>query len=116
MTLEDFKRESHLIVTTSATGHSFLDKTLESLNIRRKVGLRVPNFIGVSTLITSTDLLVMVPERFARVMAELVPVQIFSPPMKVRSFDVMQYWHARSDKEPANRWLRSLLVELFQER
>ena len=116
LTLEDFKRESHLIVTTSATGHSFLEKTLESLNIRRKVGLRVPNFIGVSTLITSTDLLVMVPERFARVMAELVPVQIFSPPMKVRSFDVMQYWHARSDKEPANRWLRSLLVELFQER
>ena len=32
------------------------------------------------------------------------------------AFDVMQYWHARSDKEPANRWLRSLLVELFQER
>jgi DNA-binding transcriptional LysR family regulator len=116
LTLEDFERESHLIVMTSATGHSFLEKTLESLNIRRRVGLRVPNFIGLSTLITSTDLLVMVPERFAKVMAGLVRAQVFPPPMKVPSFEVMQYWHARSDKEPANRWLRSLIMELFQER
>jgi DNA-binding transcriptional LysR family regulator len=114
LTLEDFERESHLIVTTPATGHVMLEKTLESLDIRRKVGLRVPNFIGLSTLIASTDLLVMVPERFAKVMAGLIPAQIFPPPMKVPSYEVMQYWHARSDKDPACRWLRSLIVELFQ--
>jgi DNA-binding transcriptional LysR family regulator len=111
---EDFERELHLIVTTSATGHNIVQKTLESLNVRRKVGLRVPNFLGLSTLISSTDLVATVPERLALVMAGLVPVHIFPPPFPIPTYDVMQYWHSRSDKEPANRWLRSLLVDLFQ--
>ena len=115
LTLEDFERESHLIVTTTATGHTIVEKTLESMNIRRKIGLRIPNFIGLSTLISNTDLLVMVPERLARVIAGLVPVQIFPPPMTVPSYAVMQYWHARSDKEPGNQWLRALIADLFQE-
>jgi DNA-binding transcriptional LysR family regulator len=115
LTLEDFERESHLIVTTPATGHTIVEETLNSLNVRRKVGLRLPNFIGLATLIASTDLLATVPERLAKIIAGLVPAQLFPPPIKVPPYVVMQYWHARSNNESGSRWLRALIVELFQE-
>jgi DNA-binding transcriptional LysR family regulator len=114
LTLEDFERESHLTVATSGTGHSVLEKTLESMNVRRKVGLRVPNFVGLAPLVASTDLLATVPERLARIIVELVPARIYELPIPVPDYSVMQYWHTRSDKEAAARWLRALIVELFQ--
>jgi hypothetical protein len=39
---------------------------------------------------------------------------MFELPIPVPPFSVMQYWHTRSDKEPANQWLRAVIVELFQ--
>ncbi|MEP7306626.1 MAG: LysR family transcriptional regulator [Acidobacteriota bacterium] len=116
LTREDFERESHLVVTTRATGHTIVEKTLEAMTIRRKVGLRLPNFIGVSALLENTDLLATVPERFARIIARHVPVRVFPTPIAVPSYVVMQYWHARSHREPASKWLRAVIVELFQER
>ena len=47
LTLEPFERETHLTVATSGTGHSVVESTLEAKKIRRKVGLRVPNFLGI---------------------------------------------------------------------
>jgi len=116
LTIKDFERESHLIVTTPATGHTVVEETLKSLNVTRRVGLRLPNFIGLSTLIASTDLLATVPERLATIIAGLVPVILFPPPIAVPPYVVMQYWHARSNDDPGSRWLRELIVELFQEK
>lgn len=115
LTLADFERESHLIVATRATGHSIVQTTLESIDVRRKVGLRVPNFIGLSALLANTDLLATVPERLAKSIASHVRVRMFAPPISFPPYTVMQYWHARSNAEPANRWLRSVIADLFQE-
>jgi DNA-binding transcriptional LysR family regulator len=116
LTREDFERESHLIVTTRATGHTIVEKTLEAMKIRRRVALRLPNFIGVSALLENTDLLATVPERFARIIAGHVPVRVFPTPIAVPSYVVMQYWHARSHSDPGSKWLRALIVELFQDK
>jgi DNA-binding transcriptional LysR family regulator len=115
LTVETFERESHLVVATSATGHGMLERTLEAANIRRKVGLRVPNFLGLSTLVASTDLLVTVPERLAMAMAALTKVRIFPPPVPIPSYFVMQYWHERSHKDPGNQWLRAFIKKTFRD-
>lgn len=116
LAVDAFQRELHLIVTTSGTGHYILEKTLEEKGIRRRVGLRVPNFLGLATLLSSTDLLVTVPERLAEVVAGLTKVHVFPPPFQIPPYFVMQYWHARSDRDQGNRWLRALVAELFKDR
>jgi DNA-binding transcriptional LysR family regulator len=116
LAVDAFQRELHLIVTTSGTGHSMLEKTLEANGIRRRVGLRVPNFLGLATLLSATDLLATVPERLAEVVAGLTKVRVFPPPFEIPPYFVMQYWHARSDKDQGNRWLRALVAELFKDR
>lgn len=116
LAVDAFQRELHLIVTTSGTGHTILEKTLEENGIRRRIGLRVPSFLGLATLLSSTDLLVTVPERLAEVVAGLIKVQVFPPPFQIPPYFVMQNWHARSDKDQGNRWLRALVAELFKDR
>ena len=54
------------------------------------------------------------PERYARIVNEqfgnsLVPFPLDMPPL-----DGYLYWHANVDNDPANRWLRKQLIELFR--
>ena len=114
LTLDQFQREMHLVVTTSGTAHDVLERTLEAGGIRRQVGLRVPNYLGLATLISSTDLLVTVPERLARIVAGFTDVRVFAPPFDIPPYSVALYWHARSARDPSSRWLRAVIAELFQ--
>ena len=114
LTLEQFQRELHLVVTTSGTAHDVLEKTLEANGIRRQIGLRVPNYLALATLISSTDLLVTVPSRLANVVAGLRDVVVFPTPFDIPPYSVTQYWHARSVSDPGNRWLRGVIADLFK--
>ena len=115
LTLEAFQQELHLAVKTPGTGHRILEQTLERQHIERRVGLRVPNYLGAATLIASTDLLVTVPERLAGIISSLIKARTFPTPFEIPPYFVMQYWHARADKDPGNRWLRAMLAELFSD-
>lgn len=113
--LEEFERESHLIVATQGTGHVIVEETLARNNIRRKVGLRIPNFLGVISNIVCTEYLAIVPERFARLMAEDNPIKLLELPFTIPKYRVMQHWHERYSRDPATSWLRETIGKLFRE-
>ena len=35
------------------------------------------------------------------------------PPVKLPTYDPRLFWHERFHRDPANRWLRGLYIELF---
>jgi DNA-binding transcriptional LysR family regulator len=115
ITLEQFQSEWHLIVATQGTGHFVVEQTLERMGIRRKMGLRIPNFLGVVSTIASTEYLAIVPERFARIIANGNPIKVMELPFDVPQYGVMQHWHERYAKDPAVTWLRSTFNTLFRE-
>ncbi|CAE6843412.1 PCP degradation transcriptional activation protein [Paraburkholderia aspalathi] len=113
--LEEFEQESHLVVATQGTGHIIVDETLERYNIRRKVGLRIPNFLGVVSNIVCTEYLAIVPERFAHILAEDNPIKIMELPFTIPKYGVKQHWHVRYSRDPATSWLRETIARLFHE-
>lgn len=115
LSLEQFQAESHLIVATQGTGHFVVEETLERNGIRRKLGLRIPNFLGVVSNIASTEYLAIVPERFARIIVEGNQIKVIELPFEVPRYSVMQHWHERYAKDPAVIWLRNAITTLFRE-
>jgi DNA-binding transcriptional LysR family regulator len=83
------------------------------MGIQRNMRLVVPHFIAVGHILQSTDLIATVPERFA-VRCE-GPFGLVSSPHPVHLPDIAinLFWHAKYNRDPANMWLRQLLVELF---
>ena len=63
LTIQQFEKECHVAVTTSGTGHSIVEETLETKQIRREVGLRVASFIGLGPILSNTDFLAILPEQ-----------------------------------------------------
>lgn len=113
LTLEAFQRELHAVVTTSGTGQYVVDRAIEDQNVTRRVGVHIPNFIGLAAVIEATDLLCTVPRRAGLVMARGADVNVFEPPFEIPSYRVRQHWHERYNNDPGHKWLRSVVAGLF---
>jgi len=108
-----FSTEGHIVVATSGTGHSIVDKVLARHKVERRVVLRVPSFLGVARIVAQTELLVVVPALLGKALALQERVQVLDPPVPLPSYMVKQHWHERFNADAANIWLRRTLAELF---
>ena len=114
LTLRHYKSESHVVVTTSGTGHSIVDRTLEEKKIARKIAVRVPSHLGLAIIVGRTDHICTLPRRAATALAAGGAVAAFPVPFKLPDYAVKLHWHERQGHDPGHRWLRSLLSSLFQ--
>jgi DNA-binding transcriptional LysR family regulator len=113
LSLDEFLNETHVVVATNGTGHAMLEKTLEAKRLKRKIGLTMPGFLGLAPVLSILDYIATVPERMAEHIVETTPTRIFLLPVPVPGYTIVQQWHERYTHDPASRWLRALIAELF---
>jgi DNA-binding transcriptional LysR family regulator len=116
MSVPAFEAGDHAVADSSGMAHDLLERALARHGIRRSLRLVVPEFMVLPLIIEHSDLLVVMPSRLADRFAQLIPLQILPLPVNVSSYDIQIYWHERYHHDPANRWLRAALAELFADR
>jgi DNA-binding transcriptional LysR family regulator len=110
-----FLREGHIVVTTSGTGHTIVDREFSRRGIERMIVLRVPSFLGVARIVARTELLAIVPRRLGEFLAAQEDIRVFNPPISLPSYSVKLHWHERFHADAGNIWLRKLLSRLLAE-
>ncbi len=113
MTLEQFSSLEHVRVVAANTGHGAVDALMDTLGIRRQMRLEVPHFIAVGHILQSTDLIATVPLRFAERCIEPFGLVSSPHPVDLPEIAINLFWHGRFNRDPANMWLRRLMVKLF---
>jgi DNA-binding transcriptional LysR family regulator len=116
ITLEQFESEAHVALTTPGSGIEVVEKALEANRIRRKVRLRLPGCFGISSMITGADCLAVVPEQLGKLIAGAGRIQLLPMPFTMPPLYVVQHWHERYTHDPASKWLRAVVAELFLEK
>jgi len=111
LTIEEFVRLEHIVVSPS--GGRFetpIDDALAALGHRRKVVMSAASFLFVPEIVSSSDLVALVPRRLLRNQRnEIAAIDI---PWLGERFDVSLIWHERSHAHPGYRWVRELIAEL----
>jgi DNA-binding transcriptional LysR family regulator len=113
VSIEEFQNETPVAIATCGTGHGVVEKALEAKSIHRRVGLTVPSFLGIASIITTLDYLAVLPEQLARHLARTESIKLLALPFGVPSYHIMQHWHERYTQDPASKWLRSVVASLF---
>jgi DNA-binding transcriptional LysR family regulator len=113
LTRQAFCREGHIVVTTSGTGHSIVDRQLDKRGIERHVVLRVPSFLAVGRLVADTELLATVPRRLGEALMRQEQLNLFTPPMPLPAYAVKLHWHARFHADEGNIWLRKCIAQVM---
>lgn len=103
----------HIQVSQRRRGLSTEDFELSRQDQRRHVRLRCQNYFAGCSVVSTTDLALTMPERYARIINLHFGNRLLPFPLDVAAFDTYAYWHADSDGDPANRWLRSQLFPAF---
>lgn len=113
LSLDEFENENHLAIATCGTGHGILERSLESSGIRRRIGLTIPSFLGIESILTTLDYVVTLPEQLGRHLASTAKVKLLPLPVDVPPYYIVQHWHERYTHDPASRWMRAILSDLF---
>jgi DNA-binding transcriptional LysR family regulator len=116
LTRKLFEEASHALVSSTGSGHGVIEEALERHGLTRRIALRVPHFTVVPMVLERTDLLLTLPSRVARVYEQGGRFKSLPPPVPIPPADVGVHWHERFDRDPGNRWLRELILELFAEK
>ena len=111
VSLKRFLDYDHVLVSPSdGSFEGPTDNVLKELGTRRRVALSVPSFFTLTDVLQEDDLIAFMPRRlFARRSENL---RVIKAPVDVPGFDVIAAWHARTDTDSANSWIRNNLVYL----
>jgi DNA-binding transcriptional LysR family regulator len=108
--LQVYLAEDHILASSRRHGPGLEDFELSRLGLQRRVLLRCQHYYAACRVVSQTDLLLTMPERYARAANQHLDNRILPFPAEMPAFDVYLYWHANVDGDPANRWLREQLV------
>lgn len=115
ISVAEFATASHVVVVAEGTGHATVDESVQRRGIARKVVLTVPHFVALGHILSSTDMVATVPERYAQACLAPFNLRYLPHPVPLPDIGINLFWHARFHKDPASIWLRKVLFDLFSD-
>ncbi len=114
MTLAGFLDTPHLLVSMNDEAEDVADQALAAAGLARRIAFRLPNGLaGVAALLRS-DMIAVVSEGAARMFADIAPLVIAEPPLKLPAIAFRLVWNRRLHESAGHVWLRRVLVEIGQ--
>lgn len=113
LSLGDFCAAQHVRVQATGTGHGRVDEALARHGVKRHIRLTVPHYVALGHVLATTELLAIVPERFAQRVCQPLGLSTRALPLAIEDSAIHQFWHARMHRDPANQWLRTLVADRF---
>lgn len=112
--LERYLSLRHLQVSMKGNPRGYVDAVLNEKGLRRNVTMTVGHFLMAPILVDASDLVATEPRRLFAPLAGRLSLKLFSPPIDIPPFRVVQTWHARHNADPGHQWLRRVLREVGQ--
>jgi DNA-binding transcriptional LysR family regulator len=70
----------------------------------------VPHFTFVRDVLSSTDLVAMLP---ARLVTRMPGLQSIAPQVEIPGYEMVMLWHERSHLDPSHQWVRDVIVSVI---
>lgn len=110
---ETFLRARHAVAEVQGTGHHVIEKILDREGVRRQIDVRVPSFLALPMIVSGSAMIATVPRPLDRILSGAAQLKRLDHPLDLPPIEVKQFWHERFRNDPANKWLRRRLREVF---
>ncbi len=89
-----------------------VDEALLKLGYTRKVAISLASMMASPSIVATSGLLAVLPEKTAFYAARHLPLQVLPLPFDVPTIDVSMLWHERCHRAPIHIWFRKVLKEV----
>ncbi|MBF0134497.1 MAG: LysR family transcriptional regulator [Magnetococcales bacterium] len=114
LTLENFIAADHIQFLPQGLSSTLVDEALLQLGYTRKIMGRFNNSSLVATMVATSDLLTVLPDRYAHFLAKKMNLRVHPLPFEVMPLRIAMAWHARNHESVADQWLRKVIIELVE--
>ncbi|MBF0309249.1 MAG: LysR family transcriptional regulator [Magnetococcales bacterium] len=91
-----------------------VDEALGQMGYQRKIVARLDSFSMVPLLVSSSDMMAVVPEGTARCVLSHLPLVAAALPFDTPRLRMAIAWHPRTDASPPHIWLREQILSLLE--
>ncbi|MGF1911350.1 LysR family transcriptional regulator [Vibrio kasasachensis] len=112
LSLEDFIRLSHVVVTPWNERTAVVDEQLAKINRKRHIAVSLPSVLCAPYLISGTPYLLTVPRTYVEHLVLSLGLNIFPPAIEIPNYQIKLYWHKTQEKNGKLLWFKKLLSEL----
>jgi DNA-binding transcriptional LysR family regulator len=109
--VQDFLDQEHVRVTAAGTGHGAVDQHMARIGAIRRIRLTIPHFLALGPVLQGSDLVATIPETLASILSGPYGLTSVPHPIELPRVSIDLFWHRRQQRDPANIWLRTLLVD-----
>lgn len=103
-----------VVASPTATYHQGIAETLERHELGHRIVVRARHYASMPDLVSRGQLVAIVPEMFAQMACAQRPLAMWPVPLKMPPYEVGIVWHAATDADAAQTWLRNLVLRLFR--
>lgn len=114
--LEQFLAADHLVVNQEGRSQEIFERMMQEKGFKRRILLHLPHFMSVPQLIRESDMISTVPLTLGIAFGQSHGLRLLRPPLDIPAIPLKQFWHRRLQDDPAMVWLRSLVMESFDDR
>ncbi|MGY3547460.1 LysR family transcriptional regulator [Bradyrhizobium sp. USDA 4469] len=113
VTLKQYVNADHVGIISPGLSEIEIERLLLPPGRSRRIVVRVPHYLAAPALLPGTDLLVTIPSKVLHSFRDRELVKLVRLPIEAPTLRVHQYWHERALNEASNKWLRSVVADLF---
>lgn len=111
LSLDDYTRLPHVLVSLRGEPFGHFDGKLRELGRARTVAYTTPHFLAVPFLLHGFRAVAAVPRGLAENCADAADLAVCPVPLASEGYTVSMAWHRRAGSDPAHRWLRTVFAE-----
>lgn len=109
--LDSYISARHILVSSRNDGPGVEDFALTRLGKQRHISLRCQNYYAALQVVKDTDLLLTLPQTYARQAAESADIVLQQMPLPIPAVEVHLYWHRKANRDPALMWLKAQMLQ-----
>jgi DNA-binding transcriptional LysR family regulator len=109
MNMKTYLSLRHVLVSPEGQRHGLVDQVLAQQGKQRTLALTLPQMFAVPAVVARTGMTATVMKRIALSSPASRKLALFPPPVALPEIVFHLIWHRRSDRNPAQQWLRALI-------
>jgi len=114
ITIEQMATLEHVAIAPTRSDRLSIEAQIAKAGVQRSPALTTPHWLIVPHVVAGNPSTVsIVPRKLAEIYRDLFGLKVLTPRFDLPLIEVLQFWHERSDFDPFNVWLRTLLKQMF---
>lgn len=114
LTLEQFVKVEHALVSPDGSLKTQVDKLLAKRGLERRVGVASRHFLTIRRLLIGRELVCIIPKRFAELEMYSHTLAAVSAPIEVPDFDIRLLYFKSNQYEEKSVWIRKLISQVVK--